>query len=173
MTGLPAAGKSSVGAILKSSGFRVYEIGDAVRDIMRRRGIPLTPESDRIFTVKMRRKHGRAVFVKLLLRNVRIDGKSKVAIIGIRSRADLRYVKKRGRILTMAIVAPIKLRYERIRKRGRPDMPRSLAEFRVRDRREERFGLLGAIRGADFVVSGAGTIPQLRKEVREILASLS
>ncbi len=170
ITGLPGAGKSTTGKILESMGYKVYELGDIVRKMMKKEGIALTPESDKKFTTSLRRMRGNLVTVKYLLKEVRLGSKSKIAIVGVRSKAELDYLRKQSKIITIAIVAPTKLRFERIKKRKRPDAPRTLKEFvNDRDKKEASWGEIGAIKSADYIIAGTGTVPQLRKEVEQIM----
>lgn len=169
ITGMPAAGKSSIGKALKRMGYTTYELGDIVRKMMRERHIRVTPESDREFTIWLRKRYGGLVTIKRLAKEVDLRKADKIAIIGVRSRPELDYIRKRGKTLTIAILAPARLRYLRMKGRGRADAQHTFAEFRRRDRREERFGLWGAIKSADYVISGTGTIPQLQKEVKEVV----
>jgi dephospho-CoA kinase len=173
ITGLPGAGKSTAGRILERKGFKVYELGDIVREMMRRQRIRLTPESDREFTISLRRKYGKLVTVKHLFKRVKLDSRSKIAIIGVRSKSELDYIRRRSRrarVVTVAVVAPVKLRFARIKKRGRPDTPRTLAEFiRNRDDKEVAWGEIGAIKSADYIVSGSGTNADLKAAISNIL----
>jgi dephospho-CoA kinase len=174
ITGLPGAGKTSVAKILQRRGFKAYELGDVVREMMRKQGIPITPDSDKKFTIELRKKHGNLVTVQYLLKKVKLKRHAKIAIVGVRSKYELDYIKKHAPVVTIAVVAPAKLRYERIKKRGRPDAPRSLREFIVdRDKKEEKWGLLKAIGSADYVISGAGNIIGLKHAVYAILKSES
>ena len=169
ITGLPAAGKSSVGKILKEKGFRVYELGDIVREMMSKQGIALTPESDRKFTVMIRKRYGSLVTVKYLVKKVNLRKKANIAIIGVRSKPELDYIKRQAKVVTIAVLAPSRLRFERMRRRKRPDAQRTYSEFLKRDRKEVGFGVWGAINSADYVIAGTGAIPQLRKEVIQII----
>ncbi len=172
ITGLPGAGKSTAGRILGRMGYRVYELGDIVREMMRKQGIKLTPESDKRFTTELRRKHGKLVTVRYLLKRVRLSGNGNIVIVGVRSKAELDYIRKHARIATVAIVAPVKLRFARIKRRRRPDAPRTLAEFiKNRDRKEESWGELGAIKSSDYIISGAGTNAELKRAMTEMLSA--
>ncbi len=170
ITGLPGAGKSTAGMILKGMGYRVYELGDIVRQMMGERGIKITAESDREFTVRLRKEHGALVTVKRLLKKVRLGSKSNIAIVGIRSKAELDYIRKRADTVTIAVVAPVRIRFERTKRRGRADAPKTLAEFvRDRDAKEARWGQLAAIKSADYIISGAGNIASLKKAIHSVL----
>lgn len=169
VTGMPAAGKSSVGAVLKGMGFNVYELGDIVRMMMRERGIQINPESDKKFTVWLRKRYGGLVTVKRLAKEVDLGGSGKTAVVGIRSKPELDYIRAHGRSLTVAVLAPSRLRFRRMRRRGRRDAQKTYADFLKRDRKEERWGLWSAIKSADYVIAGTGTLAQLKDEVRQVM----
>ncbi|MDE1874403.1 MAG: AAA family ATPase [Candidatus Micrarchaeota archaeon] len=172
ITGMPAAGKSSVGRILAKRGFKVYELGDIVREMMSQMGIAVTPESDKKFTIWMRKRYGNLVTVKRLSKEVNLKKARRVAIVGLRSKPEIDYLRRYGSVTIIAVVAPLKQRYYRVVKRGRPDAPRSVAEFERRDKKEEGWGLLAAIRSADFMIAGTGNFRQLEKSVGEALLQM-
>lgn len=171
------AGKSTLGMVLAKRGYMVYELGDIVRQLMRESGTIITPDSDRKFSERLRKKYGSTVTPRLLLDKIKIGKNGKIAIVGVRSKKELDYIKKRlrgrGRIVTIAVVAPVRIRYERVRKRNRPDTPKSLAAFiKDKDAKEEKWGIKDAINSADYVVSGAGSVAELRKDANRLFSAL-
>jgi len=110
--------------------------------------------------------------IKRLLARLKLRRGNKVVIVGVRSGAEAAYVRKVASATVIAVVAPLGLRFRRIRARGRYDAPKTLKEMEERDRREIGFGILSAIRGADYVVGGDGTVSGLRKAVAAIVESM-
>ena len=172
VTGMPGAGKSEVGRALGRMGYRVYELGDVVREMMREGGVPATRKSTAEFAIMIRKNYGKLVTMKRLLDTLKLKRGDKVAIVGVRSGVEEAYIKKRTGATAIAVVAPLGLRFRRIRARGRYDAPKTLKEMGDRDRREIGFGILAAIRGADYVVAGDGTVAELRKYIAEIVESI-
>ncbi len=163
--------------MLARRGYKVYELGDLVRQLMRESGIKITPESDKRFSEELRKRYGSRVTPKLLLERIRIRKNENAAIVGVRSRPELEYIKRRLRgkesVVTIAIVAPVRIRYRRVRKRNRPDTPRSIAAFiREKDAKERRWGVNEAIDSADYVISGTGSVAELRKDVNSLFSAL-
>ncbi len=170
ITGMTGAGKGMAGDVLKKMRFKTYDIGDVVREMMREAGIPITFETDKQFTVSMRKKYGKLVMIKSLLKRIKINKESKVAIIGIRSIAELEYIKSRvGRVLLIALVAPQRLRFRRVKERGRHGVPKTMQEFIARDKREEKVGIIGVMNAADYVIANTGTQADLRKGIQKII----
>ncbi len=144
---------------------------------MREAGVRITPESNKAFSEKLRRMHGDVVTPRLLLSRISVKKNDNVAIVGIRSRKELNYIKNRlkgrERIITVAVVAPVKVRYEHTRKRNRPDAPKSIAAFvKDTDRKEKRWGVRGAIASADYIISGAGSLAELKKDARMLFSAI-
>jgi dephospho-CoA kinase len=170
VTGMPGSGKSAVAEILRGIGYRTYELGDMVREEMRKRGIKSNPKTEKAFSIYMRRKYGKDVTSRLLVRKLRKEKKDRIAIIGFRSNADLNYVKKYFDAITIAVVAPAKDRFERTKKRKRSADPKTMHEFlSVRDKKEERFGIASVIKNADYVISNTSTIADLKKSVQMVI----
>jgi dephospho-CoA kinase len=170
VTGMPGSGKSEVAEILRSMGYKTYELGDIVREEMRKRGMESNPENERTFSIYLRRKYGKSITTRRTIAKIRKEKKDKIAIIGFRSKMELNYVKKRFDAITIAIVAPERARFERTKKRKRIADPQTMSEFlSIRDKKEERFGIIGAIKNADYVISNTGTIADLEKSVQMVL----
>ncbi|WP_054853011.1 hypothetical protein [Vulcanisaeta distributa] len=71
------------------------------------------------------------------------------------------------------VVAPWRLRFERLLRRGgRPDDPKTLEDFLMRDLRELRYGLGDLIARADYILVNDSSIDELREKARKILTSL-
>jgi dephospho-CoA kinase len=172
VTGMPGAGKSEVGKALGRMGYEVYELGDVVREMMKASGVPATRKATSAFAIMIRKKCGKLVTTKRLLGRLKPGRRDKVAIIGIRSGAEEEYIRKRTGAIVIAVVAPLDLRFRRLKARGRYDAPKTLKDMADRDLREIGFGILSAIRGADYVVAGDGTVLELRKSVAAIIESM-
>ncbi len=163
---MSGAGKGEVAGILKTKGYAVYELGDVIREEMRKRKIEKTPEAEKQFSIDIRKMYGDDVTSKLLLKKVKIRKGSKTVISGFRSMIDLNNVRKRFKVVTIAVVAPTKVRFARTLARNRPQDPKTLKDFiKYRDRKEAKFGLMEVIKHADYVVANTGDRRQLRKSV--------
>jgi dephospho-CoA kinase len=163
---MSGSGKGEVSNILKSKGYKVYELGDVIREEMKKRKIEKTPEAEKQFSIDIRKMYGADVTSRFLLKKAKLKKGSKAVISGFRNMEDLNYVKKHFKIVTIAVVAPTKIRFARTLARNRPQDPKTLREFvELRDRKEAKFGLLKVIANADYVVANVGTIAELRKSV--------
>lgn len=173
ITGMPGSGKSETAKVLAAKGYKLYELSSVVWELMHKAGIERTSENTKQFATMIRRKYGKEVTAKFLLRKIKLKRGGRIAIVGVRSIAELDYIKKRSKTITLALVAPPKLRFARIRKRKRPDDPKSLSQFiRNRDRKEIAFGINGAISHADYIIANTGTKAELERNVERVLSQI-
>lgn len=148
---------------------------------MAKKGIEITSSSLRDFAAKLREKYGEEAVAKLAVREIRRMKNKNVAIVGMRSEYEEAYFRsKLKHFAIIAISAPERLRFERIKKRGRRDDPKTLREFREIEKKEERGfsktpnkrGMSRVLANADYVVLNTGTVEQLRKDLLGLLKRL-
>jgi len=169
ITGMPGSGKSLAAQYLVRKGFKKVEMGDVVREEMRRKKIRITNRSIREFSLLLRKKFGNEVVAKLALRGLR-KKEGNIVIVGLRGVGEIKYFRKRLKhFYVIALVAPKLLRYKRLRARGREDDPKTMKEFEFREAKEKRYGIEGAIRNADFVVSNTASVKQLKSDLDFLL----
>jgi len=121
-------------------------MGDEVRAELRRRGLPLSDEN---------------------------AGKKAVIVIdGIRGISEVETFKKEfGTDFTLVRVdAPLNLRYERIKTRGRGDDSLSIEEFKAREERENGWGMGEAMKNADKVITNTSSRELFKEQIEEIFA---
>lgn len=180
VVGLPGSGKGMVAEMLRRMGFHVIELGDIWRELLKKSGIPRSdPIGTREFTRKLRERHGKDVYAKYAYR--RIDKKwSRVAIMGVRSTYEADYFKKRIKnMVVVALVAPIQLRFDRLRARGKPEDHKTMKGFRWQDQRErrgfmkakseEKHGVMAVIKDSDYVIANTSTVKKLEDNVAKII----
>ena len=173
VTGLTGSGKGSVGKILGEMGFRVYDLGDEIREMMKESGMEISPENDKKFTIGIRKRYGKLVVVKHLLKKIKLGSAHKTAILGIRSNEELDCIRKRAKAVSVAVVAPVRTRFERAMKRGRPDSYNTLAAFvKNKDEKDAGMGMLDVIKGADYVIANTSTHTELKKSVGLMLSQI-
>jgi len=182
IVGYMASGKSTIANIFKTKGFKIVEMGDTVREEMKRRGIKINSESVRAFSAELRKEQGNAVVAKLTLNKIK-NTKGNIAITGMRSLHEYNYFKKKLRdIKIIAVSAPEQMRFRRVLKRNKPDDPKTLSEFRKieeKERRgfatnksEEKYGIDKVIENADFVIFNTSTQRALKEDVSNLIKTL-
>jgi dephospho-CoA kinase len=82
-----------------------------------------------------------------------------VVLDGVRSPAEVEYLREIGPARVLAIHASPQRRFERLRLRGRPDDPSSPEELAARDRTELALGAGEVIALADGMIVNEGIAP--------------
>ncbi|MFP3215024.1 MAG: AAA family ATPase [Candidatus Micrarchaeota archaeon] len=169
ITGMPGSGKSLAAQYLIRKGFEKVEMGDIIREEMKKKKMRITNKSIREFSLLLRKKFGNDVVARLTLRELR-KKKGNIVIVGLRGVGEIRYFRKRMKqFYVIALVAPKSLRYKRLRARGRDDDPKNIKEFEFREAKEKRYGIEGAIRNADFIISNTSSVKQLKRDLDSLL----
>lgn len=170
ITGFPGSGKSDAAKILAANGYKRYELSSVVWDLMSKAAMERTPENVKNFATMIRNKYGREVVAKLLFKKIKSLHNSRIVVVGLRSKSELNYIRKRAKTITIALVAPPKIRFARILKRHRPGDPKTLSQFiKNRDNVELKWGINSVINSADYIIANTRTESDLRKEVNEVL----
>ncbi len=173
LTGMPGSGKSVVAEFLGKNGFRIFEMGDVIRGMMRKKRIVITNHSLREFSLDLRKKYGNDIVAKESVKQIK-KLKGNVVISGVRSINEMKYFKKSmPEIVLVAIVAPKHTRFMRLKKRRRTDDPKTLKEFDYREEKERAYGIPRAVKIADLIVSNSGTVRELKKNIEFALRELA
>ena len=176
------SGKTTVAQMLGRKRFQVIELGDVVRESMRSKGMPIDRKSIRDYALKMRLRYGKDVFAKHTARLIK-GKKRNVAIFGVRSDYELKYLKRHLKHLkTVAIFASEKVRFLRIKKRKKHEDPKTIKEFIWLERKEERgymnsqkerkHGILTVIKNADYVLANTGTLQELERSLDRLILAV-
>lgn len=171
---MPGSGKSSLASVLKESGFAAVEMGQIVRNMMKKEHIKIDNHTLRIFALQLREKHGSMAVAKLTVREIH-RRKGDIAVVGIRSKKEIDYFRKhiKDRMYVISITAPPMVRYKRMLQRSRMDDMKSYEDFLWREKKELRYGVKGAMSDADFIISNAGERKTLSKNAKELVALIN
>lgn len=177
--GAPAAGKTEAASVAMEMGIPVITMGGVIRDELRRRGLPLSDENAGRIANELRAHEGMDAIAKRcipLIKGVKDVEEKKarkvIVIDGIRGVAEVETFKKEfgTDFVLVRIDAPLILRYERIKTRGRGDDLLSIEEFEEREEREKRWGMGEAMKNADKVVKNEGSLEEFKEQIKRILA---
>ncbi len=172
ISGMPGAGKGVASEAAKQLGFEVLVLGDVIREETQRRGLEPTPKNMGDVMLDVRANEGPAVVAKRLLPKVEASLSSLVVVEGVRSLSELTELKSKFEVITVAIHASPKTRFQRLLSRGRSDDPKTWETFYERDDRELNVGLGHVIGLADVILMNEGTIPELQSAVKATLTKL-
>ena len=169
ITGLPGSGKTIASDVARELGLPVVTMGDIIREEAVRSGIPSSMAS-----VTLRLRGGTRYIAYRILEKVPRSS-STVVIDGARSIREIETIEEAlsAKAILIYVVAPWRLRFERLLKRGRPDDPRTMEDFLMRDLRELKYGLGDLIARADYILINDSSIEEFREKARRIITSLT
>ena len=173
ISGMPGAGKGVASEAARRLGLEVLVLGDVIREETERRGLEATPENVGNVMLQIRRDEGPAVVVKRLVPKIEASGSQTLIVEGIRSEDEVRELGSRFDVVTVAIHASPKTRFQRLLARGRSDDPKSWDTFYDRDSRELNVGLCRVIALADILLLNEGTIDELQSSFDAALKKLN
>jgi dephospho-CoA kinase len=172
---MPGAGKSLCAQHLQARGFFQFRFGGIIVAEVERRGLPLTPENERIVREELRSREGMDAIARRALPHLLEALKTRQTIIidGLYSFSEymtLRPVLGADMII-IAVACDRALRYQRLA--SRPERPLTYAEAEARDLREvERLEKGGPIALADYTLLNNGDPADLLKALDALLDRL-
>ena len=190
ISGMPGSGKGSFIHFLQEQGIPVVRMGDMVREELARKGLDPVPGTVGKLANAMREKQGPAIWARRTLEamdnlpneawNALKKGGQKdrrehlpIIIDGLRSMAELDLFRSRlpGFFLLSVHCSP-KLRWQRMRLRGRSDDFQEEAQFLQRDQRELNWGIGEVIAMSDEIITNNGNQEELEEKASCFLARL-
>ena len=150
---MPGAGKSTIAEGLKTKGYEIINMGNAVRSEAKNRNLEPTGENLGKLMLELREKNGQGAVAELVKPQIE-NSKSQVIIIdGIRSSPEIEVLRKFGKVKLLAIHASTNTRFDFLQKRGRSDDPQTKENFEKRDDRELGVGISNPIALSDDAIS--------------------
>ena len=170
LTGMPGAGKSTIAEGLKSKGYEIINLGNAVRDEAKKRNLDPTRENLGKLMLELREENGPGAIAELVQIKIESSTANVMLIDGIRSNDEIQVLRKFGTVKLLAIHASTDTRFNFLQKRGRSDDPQTKEHFEERDNRELGVGISNSIALSDFALSNIGlTKDELIKNSYEII----
>jgi len=170
LTGTNAAGKGETAAFFQEHGFSYFSLSDQIRKELKKKGW----EESRDNLIKtgndLREKYGADILAKWIMREVG----EKAVIDSIRNVKEVEFLKTQQNFILIAIDAPVEIRYQRSKKRGRNESASSLEEF-IRKETQELSGsetqqqLKKCMEMADFLIINDSTIEDLHRKLEKFL----
>jgi len=178
VTGMPGSGKSRVVRAFTRRGFPSVSLGDIVREETVKRGLELTKENVAKVSIRLRQELGQNAVAKLAVEKVRalLEKSPLVVIDGVRSLDEVgtfRSAFPKEEIVIIAVHAPPRLRFERLKARGRHDDPLTWEEFEERDWKELKFGIGNVIAMADYMLTNDCPKEEYEKRVEALVDEIT
>jgi dephospho-CoA kinase len=128
LTGSNCSGKDTVAEyISKKYDYKHFSLSDAIREIMKEKGIDPVRENLIVFGTKLRQENGNGVLARKALEKMDICG--KYCITSIRHPDEVSELRKRKDFVLVNVDASKDIRFERMQKRKRPGDPGVLERF--------------------------------------------
>ena len=175
LVGMPGAGKTLCAQHLETRGFFQFRFGGIIEDEVVRRGWSVIPDHERIVREEFRAADGMDAIAKRALPRLRdaLQTQRTVVMDGLYSFSEYRTLRGEfgDSMLVVAIVAPRKLRYERLA--ARTVRPLTPLEAEQRDWQEiEKIEKGGPIAIADYTLLNEGDPASLLKSLDDLLDRL-
>ena len=183
VVGLPGSGKSTIAEMLREEKFDVIEYGDIWRELLKKAKIPLNdPKATREFTARLREKYGKDIYSKYAVKKIRKSMKH-IVLMGLRSTYELDYIKKKvDKVDIIAVRSPFETRFNRLKRRAKPEDPKTIDDFKwletrekrgfLPDKKEEKHGVLVIMKQADYVIDNSGTKEELKLKLDRVLSKI-
>jgi dephospho-CoA kinase len=170
LTGTNGAGKGEVATCLMKKGYAYVSLSDEIREELRRKGEPITRDSLIATGNALRRRYGADILARRVMKKV----KGKTVIDSIRNGREVAFLRRQKAFILVAVDAPLEIRYERTRKRGRAESADSLVEFAAKEKMEIEGGKEGqqlrlCLDLADVIITNAGPLEALHRQIEERL----
>ena len=166
---MPESGKTTVAMMLKKKGFSELEMSDFIKELMRREHIAINGKNAEVFAKELKKKFGNQIVAKLMTKRLK-KTRGNIVISGVRNINEFEYFRNLLHIkpVLIAIMAPPKMRYQRVRATRNMQM-QSYKDFLLHDKRSLTRGTARIIKSADMIILNTGTISDLRKNVNMVI----
>lgn len=173
VSGRNGAGKGEVVSFLADRSFYGLSLSDVIRDELEKQGVEPTRARMLDAGTAMRAEHGPGALARILIGRLLPD--RNYAIDSIRHPAEVEALRASGHGFRLVWVeAPLEVRFERMKARGRPGDPTDLEAMRALEEREATNAdsaaqQLDAVRKqADFVVENDADLGALHEKIRAV-----
>lgn len=176
ITGPIAAGKGEVVAYLEKKGFQKYSLSDVVREEARKRGQGVERPILQKLGNELREKHGPAVLAKITLEKIKENNHKDVTIDSVRNPYEVELLKESGAVI-IGVNADKKIRFERMRSRGRVGDAHTFEEFlqaeEIENRKQETGQQLQACYDmAEYFLQNDKDLEELHTQIEKLLVKL-
>ncbi len=179
LTGTLSSGKGTIAEFLKKKGFGYLSLSDELREEARRRKIELTRQNLQNLGNQLREAQGPGVLAKLVLEKINNYNLMDSVVDGIRNPAEIKELRQLPHFFLVAVDAPEKTRFERMKSRNRENDPKTFEEFRKVDARDKGKGekasgqqVAKCFKLASVLIRNDKTVHELNSKSEQLLKKL-
>ncbi len=176
LTGRNAAGKGLAAEFLKSKGFAYHSLSDVIRDEVRARGLPLTRDALIATGRELRARHGTGYLAERILE--RLEPGRNYVVDSFRHEDEVAVFRKTSDFHLLAVRADPRVRFERIKARGRESDPGTYEAFLDLEQKEstslqaEGQNLTATEAVADHAIDNDGSPAEFQARLSELVPKL-
>lgn len=170
-----ASGKGTACQYLKEKhGAEIFRFSTMLRDVLDRFYLPQSRDNLQQVSLALRQSFGDDLMAKTMANDGQKSQAEIVAIDGVRRRPDIKYLLKTPGFYLVAISADMKIRFDRITKRGEnaDDNQKTFEEFVADHQKEAEQQIKEVAKLAKFHLNNDGTLEELYKQIEKILNKL-
>lgn len=177
LTGKNGSGKGEVASFLKERGFHYHSLSDALRDEAAKRGKAVTRDVLVALGNELRENEGAGCLAERIFK--KLDPEKHYVIDSIRHPSEVQVFRRRDNFKLLRIHAPDRLRFERLKQRGRENDPKAWEDFLALEAKEAKSGvktdqqLDQAIALADVQIDNNGPLKELHEKVKQVLVRIA
>jgi dCMP deaminase len=177
IAGTNGAGKDEAAHFFAGKGFSHFSLSDELREFARARGEEPTREALQLLGNELRTVYGESYLTNRVLERAAAVGAANIVITSLRNLGELEPVKNTDGFKLLFIDAPVELRYERAKSRGREGEGMSFEEFVELELREMHGGEgaqnLEALKAAaSIIIDNGGTVEEFHCKLSEAACEL-
>jgi dephospho-CoA kinase len=170
LTGTNGAGKGEVALYFQKKGFEYFSLSDLIREELKKRGLEVNRDNLIQMGNRLRQRFGPDILARRILRKI----KKNAVIDSIRNPAEVERLRQHPHFILIAVDAPLEVRYQRAKKRGRDESASTLEEFRKKEGEEMEGSETGqqlraCFKLADSVIINDGLLVELHRKLEVIL----
>jgi dephospho-CoA kinase len=172
LAGEIASGKGTVANyIVEKYNGRVHKFSTILRDILGRIYLEESRTNMQTLSTVLRKNFGQELFSKVIAEDIKRDNSEIVIVDGIRRESDIEHLRKMEGFRLVYIETDMRIRYERIIKRGEnaDDNQKTFEEFEKDHEGEAELQIKGLKEIADVVLDNNETLEALHHQVDGIL----
>ena len=173
ITGNYASGKDCVAEILHKMNFYHVSYSDLLREELKKRGQPITRDALIAVGNELRQQYGADILSQLAVQKVR-DGENYV-FTSMRNPSEVALLQSRPDFLLVNVIAPEKVRLQRIIARHREQDPTTLAELRKKEVLENKKDAHGqqlntVAKMAKVTIVNDSTLESLQHKIQQLVS---
>lgn len=172
LTGMNAAGKTEAAKFLIEKGFSYHSLSDELREVCSEEGIEPIRENLIALGNRLREDYGANYLASRINKKIKQD--SNYVIDSIRNPEEIKELQKNKDFILIGIDAPIKLRFERSKKRARTGDAETLEQFSLHEEKENSDNKSGqqlkvCLGMAEKIIYNDASLQEFHNKIEEII----